>query len=258
MSIKAHNVKLEDVLKSWHEAWAPALAAWSRFTKLQPPRWCFTTAEEEAESLSGSFAMIRLVDHAVVISLKQIVEQRLEKFPQEILAHEIGHHVYTPGDLADNARLIARTRGGLPNRERHAPLIANLYADLESDVGFDPGIPRRIIGFRDGDAYLGTNYRNGNGRVYKFDGSSWSVHTPWLGRPVIALWGLDPQNLWRISYNNLRVHFYDGVSLAQQYYAYGTNPSNFRLRIYWRPTHQRLLLFCVFKSDSAVQATAGK
>ncbi|MCP4041787.1 MAG: VWA domain-containing protein [Gammaproteobacteria bacterium] len=128
--MRARTVKAEDVLKPWQKAWEPALATWSRFTKLQPPRWCLTAAEEETESLSGSFAMIRLADHAVVISLRQIVAQRLEGFAREILAHEIGHHVYTPGDLVDNARLIARIRGGLANRERQAPLVANLYADL--------------------------------------------------------------------------------------------------------------------------------
>ncbi len=74
--------------------------------------------------------MIRLVDHSIVVSLKQIQEQGLEAFAVEILAHEIGHHVYCPADLTDNARVLARMRRGLPGCETYAPMVSNLYADL--------------------------------------------------------------------------------------------------------------------------------
>lgn len=114
----------------WEGKWEAALAAWSRFTKLSAPRWCVTVADEQRERLSGSFAMIRLTDHAVVIALRQIRELGLERFGVEILAHEIGHHVYVPGDLADQARLLARIRHALPTREGYAGFVANLYADL--------------------------------------------------------------------------------------------------------------------------------
>jgi hypothetical protein len=110
--------------------WPDAIAAWSTFTKLSPPRWCTTVAEERAEGLDSSFAMIRLVDHAVVISLRQVRERGLEDYATEILAHEIGHHVYTPADLRDNARLAVRIRAALPSREAYAGMVANLYTDL--------------------------------------------------------------------------------------------------------------------------------
>jgi hypothetical protein len=122
--------ELDDLKTLWKKNWEPALAAWSRFTKLSEPRWCLTQKEEAAQELSGSFAMIRLQDHAVVISLKLIRERKLERFGLEILAHEIGHHVLAPGDLRDNARLLARVRAGLPGREEQAPLVANLFTDL--------------------------------------------------------------------------------------------------------------------------------
>ncbi|MEZ6133326.1 MAG: hypothetical protein R3C53_00310 [Pirellulaceae bacterium] len=89
-----------------------------------------TPREEKAMGLTGSFAMIRLHDHTVVISLRQVVELGLEDFAVEVLAHEIGHHVYCPADLADNARLMARIRAGLPTKEHLAPFVANLYSDL--------------------------------------------------------------------------------------------------------------------------------
>jgi hypothetical protein len=119
-----------EIQEQWKARWPEAIALWSKFTKLREPRWCFNEEEEAAENLSGSFAMIRLTDHAVVISISQIQAQKLRNFPLEILAHEIGHHVYCPADLTDQGRMLARMRRALPTKEQHAPLIANLYADL--------------------------------------------------------------------------------------------------------------------------------
>ena len=121
---------LKDLMGVWQSRWEEALTVWSRFTRLAEPLWCFTIQEERKEKLVGSFAMIRLNDHAVVISLRQIREQGLDRFAVEILAHELGHHVFAPGDLRDNARLLARMRAGLPSREQLAGLIGNLYTDL--------------------------------------------------------------------------------------------------------------------------------
>lgn len=110
--------------------WPEAIALWSRFTKLREPKWCFDDKEEKSEGLTGSFAMIRLADTSIVISLTQVQENKLEQFPLEILGHEIGHHVYCPADLSDQGRMIARIRRALPTKEQHAPFIANIYADL--------------------------------------------------------------------------------------------------------------------------------
>jgi hypothetical protein len=122
--------ELADLQEKWRRAWPGALAFWSRFTQLSEPHWCFTIDEERNQELLASFAMIRLLDHTVVISLRQVREHKLEDFATEVLAHEIGHHVYCPADLSDNARLLAHIRAGLPTKEQHAPIISNLYTDL--------------------------------------------------------------------------------------------------------------------------------
>lgn len=114
----------------WLAAWPGALAAWSRFVKLGEPRWCLTKADEKREGLKESFAMIRLSDHGVVVSLRKVAEMGLQGFALPILAHEVGHHVYAPADLRDHGRLMARIRSGLPSREAFAPLVSNLYVDL--------------------------------------------------------------------------------------------------------------------------------
>lgn len=121
---------LERLEEQWRGQWQSALDCWSRFTRLSEPRWCLTQIDEKGQQLTGSFAMIRLDDHAVVISLRQVRELKLEQFATEILAHEIGHHVLAPADLRDNARLMARIRAGIPTCEQHAPLVSNLYTDL--------------------------------------------------------------------------------------------------------------------------------
>ncbi len=120
----------DNLLSKWSDQWPAALCVWSRFVQLHEPVWCFTAAEELTAGLSESFAMIRLVDHSVVISLRQVTEHGLQDFAMEILAHEIGHHVYCPADLTDNARMLARMRVGLPTKEHLAAFIANLYSDL--------------------------------------------------------------------------------------------------------------------------------
>ena len=122
--------KREKLLASWREAWPKALECWSRYTRLSEPRWCFTARDLKREGLTGSFAKIRFSDHGIVIGFEKIVEYELEDYAEEILAHEIGHHVFCPGDLIDNARALAQTRLGLPSLEAQAPQILNMYEDL--------------------------------------------------------------------------------------------------------------------------------
>lgn len=121
---------LEDCLELWKRQWPTALLLWNRFTQLTEPRWCLSQSEEKKEGLTDSFAMIRLQDHAVVISLRKITELKLEKFGLEILGHEIGHHIYCPADLTDHGRVLTRIRTALPSKEHLASFVANLYEDL--------------------------------------------------------------------------------------------------------------------------------
>jgi hypothetical protein len=122
--------KLASVQRTWEALWPEALERWSKFTKLSEPRWCLTEDDEKRQGLTGSFAMIRLTDQAVVIGLRRVVEQGVQDFGAAIMAHEIGHHVYCPANLLDHGRMLARIRRGLPTKEHLAPFVANLYADL--------------------------------------------------------------------------------------------------------------------------------
>lgn len=121
---------VKDLQQYYREQWEQALKMWSKYLKLKPPILCAGRDEAEREGLSGSFAMIRLVDHAVVIDTLRISRLELQGCVLAILAHEIGHHIYCPGDLTDQGRMIARMRRGLPTKEHLAPFVANLYSDL--------------------------------------------------------------------------------------------------------------------------------
>lgn len=122
--------RMDALAAQWEAAWPAALAAWSRFTRLRPPTLCLSADASKREGLTGSFAMIRLVDQAVVVSLPEVVESGVEAFAVEVLAHEIGHHVLAPATLTDHVRMIARMRRALPTVEHHAATVANLYTDL--------------------------------------------------------------------------------------------------------------------------------
>jgi len=124
------NDKPVALRERWRSEWPAALQIWSRFTQLHEPHWCLTDAEARHEHLTGSFAMIRLTDHSVIINLSLVQRLGLDDYPREVMAHEVGHHVYCPADLSDEARLMARIRRALPTRESFAGLVSNLYSDL--------------------------------------------------------------------------------------------------------------------------------
>ena len=115
---------------SWQNAWPQALACWSKYTRLSDPIWCYTETAAQREGLTASFAMIRLTDQRVVIDLTQLCAGGLEGYALQVLAHEIGHHIYAPGNLSDHVRCIARIRRALIEQANRAPMIANLYTDL--------------------------------------------------------------------------------------------------------------------------------
>ncbi len=121
---------MKTLSEEWTQAWPAALNCWSRFTQIREPMFCQDDKEAKAQGLTSSFAMIRLNDHAIVINLAHIKSLGLENYPLEVMAHEIGHHVFCPGDLGDHGRMLAVVRHNLPLREEDAGLVANLYSDL--------------------------------------------------------------------------------------------------------------------------------
>src|SRR5476649_646835 len=118
------------LIDTWRAAWPEALAVWSKFTRLRDPSLCASHVEASKKGLSGSFAMIRLLDQSEVVDLPLVAKLGLDDYAVEILAHEIGHHILAPGSASDQFRLLARMRRALPTLEHHAPMVANLYTDL--------------------------------------------------------------------------------------------------------------------------------
>lgn len=142
------TAELEALQTAWAARWPDALAVWSRFTRLRPPQLCLTMKQARGEGLTGSFAMIRLVDQAIVVSLPEVVSCGVEDYAVEVLAHEIGHHVLAPATLTEHGRMLARMRRGLPTLEAQAPMVANLYTDLLINDRL-----QRSAGLRMGEVY---------------------------------------------------------------------------------------------------------
>lgn len=165
---------LEELQTRWQAAWPDAILAWSRYLMLRPPTFCLTNAAAKREGLSGSFAMIRLVDQSVIVNLPEVIQSGVEDYPLEILAHEVGHHVLAPATLTDHARTISRMRWSLPTMERHAAMVANLYTDLLINDRL-----QRSAGLRMADVYRKL-------RPQKADGALWLVYM----RIYEILWGL--------------------------------------------------------------------
>ncbi|MBC5837623.1 DUF58 domain-containing protein [Flavobacterium muglaense] len=121
---------IETTFKLWQSLWQAAKLEWNPLLRLQEPIWCLSHQEAQKEGLTGSFAMIRLTDHRIVINLEEIVERGITNYALEVLAHEIGHHIFAPANLYDNAILLNRIRFGLPGLEDRAPMVSNLYTDF--------------------------------------------------------------------------------------------------------------------------------
>lgn len=136
---------------------------------------CLTERDAQREGLIGSFAMIRLHDQSVVVSLPEVVACGIEQFAVEVLAHEIGHHVLAPATLTDHGRMIARMRWALPTVEHHAPTVSNLYTDILINDRL-----QRSAGLRLADVYRTLGTREGGG------GAVWALYT----RIYEILWSL--------------------------------------------------------------------
>ncbi len=121
----------DGILKSFQNAWPLAKETWASYIMLSEPLLMASTISAAKEGLKGSFAMIRLNDKKIVIDLEQVACYDLHDLSHEILAHEVGHHVYCPGDLTTAAQLIRVTCDHLSSDMfSMAPLLTNLYADL--------------------------------------------------------------------------------------------------------------------------------
>jgi len=121
---------LNSILEAWKMSWPNAKQVWNPFVRLREPLWCINSKEAAREGLTESFAMIRLTDHRIVIDIEKLFNNDLTLFALEVLAHEIGHHIYSPANLHDNAILLSKIRWSLADIEDRAPFVANLYADL--------------------------------------------------------------------------------------------------------------------------------
>ncbi|MEZ0390525.1 MAG: VWA domain-containing protein [Verrucomicrobium sp.] len=180
-------LQLRPLRDRWLEQWPSALEAWSRFTRLSPPALCLKEEDARKEGLTGSFAMIRLADQAIVVSLPEVMACGVEDLAVEILAHEIGHHVLAPANLTDHGRMLSRMRWGLPTVEHLAPMVANLYTDILINDRL-----QRSAGLRMDEVYRRIQTDKKTGKITTTDsGAVWKLYM----RIYEILWRLDRGSL---------------------------------------------------------------
>ncbi len=117
-------------LSSWQQQWISALQLWSDHLQLQEPLWLSDDKAARAAGLNESFAAIRLSSQRVMVNLQEVADRNLADCALEILAHEIGHHVYAPANMTQHLQLLGVIRQALPSVEHLTPMVANLYTDL--------------------------------------------------------------------------------------------------------------------------------
>ena len=98
-----------------------------------------------------SFAWFSLGDVEVSIDLEQVLHEGIEDHAVAVLAHEIGHHVYSPADMLTAGRMTSQVRLGLVDLDHRAGLVTNLWSDmlindrLQTRAGIDMvGLWRRL------------------------------------------------------------------------------------------------------------------
>lgn len=130
MTANINKQEKAELQQHWQEAWPKALSVWSRYTRLRDPLFCINSVDAAKQGLTQSFAMIRLRDQSIVIDFEAVDRYQLHDYAVEILAHEIGHHVFVPASISDHARMIAAMRINLPTLENQVAMMANLFSDL--------------------------------------------------------------------------------------------------------------------------------
>lgn len=121
----------EPICERWRSQWPAALQAWSAFTQIRDPSLWFLPDDLRREGVDGTLASIRLFDQVVQVNLPLVRHYGLEDFGLEFLAHEIGHHVFTPGNLADQARCMYAMKQALFGISIDVvQRTTNLYQDL--------------------------------------------------------------------------------------------------------------------------------
>ncbi|WP_146846774.1 hypothetical protein [Cellulomonas terrae] len=145
---------LAELQERWRETWPAALATWGRTSRLHAP-----VLHTEPCGMP-SWAWYSLDDVEVHVDLTVVQERHVEDHALAVLAHEIGHHLLAPVDLASHVRIAARVQIGLVDLDHLVGLVSNLWCDLlindrlQRQLGVDRAALSAAVGPPDPDDTL--------------------------------------------------------------------------------------------------------
>ncbi|WVM93400.1 hypothetical protein ULG90_05475 [Halopseudomonas pachastrellae] len=108
----------EPQLDHWQAQWQRACSSGAITCNYRSRSGCLTCRPPNQAGLTDSFAAIRLTSQRVMVNLQDITQRGLDDYALEVLAHEIGHHVYAPANMTQHLQLLAVVRQALPGSEQ--------------------------------------------------------------------------------------------------------------------------------------------
>ncbi|WP_456786533.1 hypothetical protein [Cellulomonas sp. P5_C5] len=145
---------LAELQERWRATWPTALATWGRTSRLHAP------VLHTDPCGMPSWAWYSLDDVEVHVDLTVVRERHVEDHALAVLAHEIGHHLLAPVDLASHVRIAARVQIGLVDLDHLVGLVSNLWCDLlindrlQRQLGVDRAALSAAVGPPDPDDVL--------------------------------------------------------------------------------------------------------
>ncbi len=101
------------------QAWQNAQACWSPYLRLNPPKIVQATANQPR-----FLAQVHLKQQQIQVDLEWLHERQLSSHLTMLLAHEIGHLIYSPGSLEIYTRMLVYTHAALQSEQIQLSVLA--------------------------------------------------------------------------------------------------------------------------------------
>lgn len=125
--------------------WRQALQIWSFNPRLLPePILCHSPEMLHSYALNNTLALVQLRSGQVLLNLSRLETLHLSAYLPEILAHEAGHLLFSPGSPLLHGQMLKILSEILPEHQQHWHSLANLWQDLLINYHLHQHTPLKI------------------------------------------------------------------------------------------------------------------